>query len=111
MRSVTLAALIILLLGVNPLLTSILFFILLIATGSYAYFTKNFLIELGVRRNKHESRVVEICQNAFRGFREIRLLNKSGYFVGLLGQALTASGRISVVTSILEYCQDSSLSY
>lgn len=99
-ESVTLALLMIMLLNVNPLLTSILFLVLLIATGSYAYFTKNFLIELGVRRNKHESRVVEICQNAFRGFREIRLLNKSGYFVDLLAQALMQSGRISVVTSI-----------
>ena len=53
-----------------------------------------------MRRNLHESRIVEICQNAFRGFREIRLLNKEGYFVGLLDKALEQSGRISVITSI-----------
>lgn len=99
-EAITLAFLMIMLMSVNPILTLVLFFTLLVVNGLYAYFTKNFLIGLGVMRNLHESRIVEICQNAFRGFREIRLLNKEGYFVGLLDKTLEQSGRISVITSI-----------
>lgn len=99
-ETITLALLIIMLISVNPLLTLILFSALLVVTCSYAYFTKSFLVGLGVKRNLHESRIVEICQNSFRGFREIRLLNKAWYFIGLLSNALGQSGRISVITSI-----------
>ena len=45
-EAVTLAFLIMMLISVNPILTLVLFFTLLVVTGLYAYFTKNFLIEL-----------------------------------------------------------------
>ena len=47
-EAVTLAFLIMMLISVNPILTLVLFFTLLVVTVLYAYFTKNFLIGLGV---------------------------------------------------------------
>jgi len=86
---------------VHPVLSSIVF----IVFGSLAVFylslsRRQFLL-LGVKRNFHEASIVEICQNAFRGNREIRLLNKVEYFVSSLATELERVGKINVLMSVI----------
>ena len=63
----------------QPLLS--LFFVvsLLALGGAFGLVTKNYAALLGKSRNQAESKIIDLCQNAFSGFKEIRLLNNLIY--------------------------------
>ncbi|MDA7792369.1 ABC transporter ATP-binding protein/permease [bacterium] len=64
--------------------------------GGYLIVFRQHLINLGARSNKAESGVVGVCQDAFRGFRELRLLGKVDAFVKFLAGELEEAGRVNV---------------
>jgi len=81
---------------INPLVLIITLLITFGVVGGYYLLSKNFLIDFGRRINSAESSVIEVCQDAFRGFREIRFLNKTSFFISLMRAELLKVGQVSV---------------
>ena len=97
----TLIVLITLMFFLQPLLS--LFFVvsLLALGGAFGLVTKNYAALLGKSRNQAESKIIDLCQNAFSGFKEIRLLNKFDFYVDRVAAQLAVSGRINRTLAIL----------
>ena len=97
---ITLSAILIMLILVEPFITAVAFAVLLVPVSVYASMTNEKLKSLGEKRNEHETKLMDISQNAIRGLREIKLLNKSGHFMRMLEMQITLSGKINVILAV-----------
>jgi len=64
--------------------------------GGYLFLSRKHLVKLGKQANAAESAVINLSQDSFRGYRELRLLGKAGAFVEYLRLELSKAGRASV---------------
>ena len=97
---ITLSAILTMLILVEPFITAVAFAMLLVPVSIYASMTNAKLKSMGKKRNEHETKLMDISQNALRGLREIKLLNKGGYFTRMLEVQITLSGKINVILAV-----------
>ena len=81
---------------VDPIILFLAVGTIILVVGVYLRVFREHLINLGVRSNKAEAGIVGVCQDTFRGFRELRLLGKTDTFVKLLNGELVEAGNVSV---------------
>ena len=81
---------------VDPLVLLVTFVVMLLLLGGYLFLFRRHLATLGKVANTAESRVINITKDAFRGYRELRLLGKVEAFIDLLRVELSKAGKASV---------------
>ena len=81
---------------VDPLVLLVTFVVMLLLLGGYLFLFRRHLVTLGKVANTAESGVINITKDAFRGYRELRLLGKMEAFIELLRIELSKAGKASV---------------
>ena len=81
---------------VDPLVLLVTFVVMLLLLGGYLFLFRRHLVTLGKVANTAESGVINITKDAFRGYRELRLLGKVEAFIELLRVELSKAGKASV---------------